>query len=172
MKAFHQGLMSSTPVEMLIRKAELNDARLVSDVVPGLEYDYFERFFVQAADLDLLKPIAKGVTGNFSIKMAKVPTYFGLRFAGYLKIPVDGLYHFYLSSNDGSYLYLDGKELIENDGNHGTVEEPGIIGLKAGYHSIEVKYMQRGGAKSLSVKWQGPQSAKAEISSEVLFHKE
>ena len=163
--------MASIPVEILIRKAELNDASLATDVVSGLEYDYFERFFVQAINMDLVRPVSKGTTSDFNMKMARVPNYFGIRFEGFIKVPADGLYTFYLSSNDGSYLYLDGKELIENDGNHGTVEEPGKVALKAGYHFIEVKYMQCGGGKSLKVSWDGPGFGKKEISPEYLYRK-
>jgi hypothetical protein len=104
--------------------------------------------------------------------MARSPNYFGLRLKGYVKIPSDGIYTFYLSSNDGSYLYIDGKELIENDGNHGAAEEPGQAGLKAGFHAIEVKYMQCGGAKSLKVGWEGPGFTKQEISASSLFRKQ
>ncbi len=172
MKAYHPTLMASIPVEILIKKAELNDAVLISDLLPGLTYDYFERFFVQATDLELVKPISNGITQDFNIRMAKVPNYFGLWFKGYVQVPADGLYTFYLSSNDGSYLYLDGKALIENDGNHGTVEEPGSIGLKAGFHAIEVKYMQCGGGKSLKVSWAGTGFAKKEIAPAALFRKE
>ncbi|MCE1198208.1 MAG: GH92 family glycosyl hydrolase [Marinilabiliales bacterium] len=169
MKSFCPGRMASIPVEQTIRKAELNDAVLISDVLPGLEYDYFERFFVQATDLDMVRPISKGITPDFNYRMAKVPNYFGVRFNGFIRIPSDGLYTFYLASNDGSYLYLDGKELIENDANHGTVEEPGEVALKAGYHAICVKYMQCGGGKSLKVSWQGPGFSRREIEPEVLF---
>ena len=171
MKAFHPILMPSTTVEATIRKAGLNDAVLISDVIPGLEYEYFERFFVQATDLDLVRPVATGTTSDFNIKMAKVPNYFGVRFSGFVKVPADGLYTFYLSSNDGSDLYLDGCQLIENDGNHGTTEEPGSVGLKAGYHAIKVKYMQCGGAKSLKVEWSGPELSKREIAPSELFRK-
>ena len=172
MKAYHSDLMTSTPVEILIKKAELNDAILISDLLPGLAYDYFERFFVQATDLELVKPLSNGVTQNFNIQMARVPSYFGLWFRGYIKVPQDGLYTFHLSSNDGSHLYIDGKELIENDGNHAMVEEPGCVGLKAGYHSIEVQYMQCGGGKGLKVSWEGPGIKKAEIPASVLFRKQ
>jgi len=172
MKAFHPNLMSSIPVEIMIRKAELNDAVLISDLLPGLNYDYFERFFVQATDLELVKPVSTGITPDFNILMAKVPNYFGIWFKGYIKVPADGIYTFYLASNDGSYLHLDGKELIENDGNHATVEEPGSVGLKAGYHAIAVKYMQCGGGKSLKVGWEGPGFAKKEIAPAALFRKE
>jgi len=172
MKAFHPSLTASTTVELLLEKANLKDAVLVTDLLPGLAYDYFERFFVQATDLDQVKPVGNGVTPDFNIRVAKAPAYFGIRFKGYLKIPADGLYTFYIASNDGSYLYLDGKELIENDGNHGMAEEPGSVGLKAGFHSIEVKYMQCGGGKGLKVSWEGSGISKREISPELLFRKE
>lgn len=97
--------------------------------------------------------------------------YFGFRFSGYIKVPKDGIYTFYLKSNDGSRLYIHGEELIENDANHGAVEEPGNVALKAGLHPIMVKYMQCGGGKALQVSWLGPGFEKQEISAAVLFHK-
>lgn len=171
MKAFHPELLPGITIETILEKAELSDAKLVSDVVPGLEYDYFERFFVQATDMDLVRPVSTGTTPDFNIKMAKIPNYFGLLFKGFVKVPADGLYTFHLASNDGSYLYMDGKELIENDGNHAAAEEPGAIALKAGYHAIEVKYMQCGGGKSLKVSWEGPGIPKQEIPPAVLTRK-
>ncbi len=171
MRAYHKDHMPSIKIEILVQKADLMDAILISDVAPGLDYDYFERFFVQATDMDLVRPLASSITPDFNIKMARSPTYFGLHFQGFVRIPTDGIYTFFLSSNDGSYLYIDGKELIENDGNHGTVEEPGQIALKAGYHAIEVKYMQCGGAKSLNVGWEGPGFTRQEIPSSSLFRK-
>jgi hypothetical protein len=171
MKAFHPDLVPSQTIETVLKKAELNDAVLVSDVRPGLEFDYFERFFVQATDMDLVRPLSSSITPDFNFSMARIPNYFGLDFKGFIKVPEDGIYTFYLASNDGSYLYLDGKELIENDGNHATAEEPANVALKAGYHAIEVKYMQCGGGKSLKVSWEGPGIPKQEIPSAVLFSK-
>jgi hypothetical protein len=169
MKGFQPNSLPSEMVEFTIRKAEFSDAVLITDLIPGLRYDYYERFFVSAKDLDLVKPVSTGTTSDFNMRMARVPTYFGINFTGYILAPADGLYTFYLQSNDGSYLFLDGKELIENDGNHGGVEEPGTIGLKAGYHSIGVKYMQFGGGKTLRVSWSGPGFAKKEITKNELF---
>lgn len=171
MRAYHQDLLPGITVETNFKKAELKDAILLSDVVPGLEYDYFERFFVQATDMDLVRPLSSAATTDFNIKMAKVPNYFGVNFRGFVKVPKDGIYSFYLASNDGSHLYLDGQELIENDGNHAAAQEPGQAALKAGYHAIEVKYMQCGGGKSLKVSWEGPGIQKQEVPSGVLFRK-
>ncbi len=169
MKAFCKGLMPSTVISIDLTKAVLNEPSGVSKVKQGLAYDYFERFFVTTADLDISEPIQSGITDCFSIKNAPRSNYFGYRFQGYIRVPKDGIYDFSLTSNDGSTLYIDAFELIENDGNHGAVEEPGRVALKAGLHAILVKYMQCGGGKSLKVSWSGPGMAKHEIQANELY---
>ena len=141
-------------------------------VKQGLAFDYFEKFFVTTADLDIVDPIASGITTNFGLNERKRESYFGLRFDGYVKVPKDGIYTFYLKSNDGSRLFIDGSELIENDANHGAVEEPGNIALKAGFHKIRVKYFNCGGGKALNVSWSGPAMEKHEIQAIELYIEE
>ena len=121
------------------------------------------------ADLDIVDPISSGITANFGLNERKRESYFGLRFDGYVKVPKDGIYTFYLKSNDGSRLFIDGSELIENDANHGAVEEPGNIALKAGLHKILVKYFNCGGGKALNVSWSGPAMEKHEIQANELY---
>ena len=69
----------------------------------------------------------------------------GLTYKGYINIPEDGIYSFYLSSDDGSMLYIDGKQVIDNDGLHAPGEVTGQAALKQGYHPIEVQYFDHGG---------------------------
>jgi len=66
-------------------------------------------------------------------------------------------------------LFIDGKELIENDGNHAPIEETCSIGLKAGYHEIDVKYFQCGGGYKLKLSWEGNSLKKHEILPSELF---
>ena len=47
----------------------------------------------------------------------------GLFSMGLIKIPADGIYSFYISSDDGSKLFIDDKILVDNDGLHGIVEK-------------------------------------------------
>jgi hypothetical protein len=141
----------------------------INSPVQGLSYDYFERFFVTTEDLEKTEPVGSGITTNFNLDVRRKESYFGIRYTGFIKAPADGLYHFYLRSNDGSRLFIDGTELIENDGNHGSVEEPGAIRLKAGYHAIKVNYMQCGGGKALTVSWEGPGFSRHEIAAGELF---
>jgi len=163
MKAFAPEKSPGIVYSYQFEKAKLKEATPVTLVKPGLKYDYFERFFVNVPDMDLVKPVFSGVTGTFNYNDRKRENYFGFHFTGYIKVPKEGIYNFYLKSNDGSRLYIDGEELIENDANHGAVEEPGSVGLKAGLHKIEVKYMQCGGGKALTVSWSGPGLKKQEI---------
>jgi hypothetical protein len=168
--AYKQGLERSLPVTWKFEKAKYKPSVKTGTLKRGLEYGYFERFFVTTADLDKEKPLKTGVIDKFTIENAGRSNYFGYLFDGYIRLPADDIYIFYLNSNDGSRLYIDGIELIENDGNHGSVEEEGSIALKKGYHRITLKYMQCGGGKSLKVSWQREGGKKREIGPEVLFH--
>lgn len=170
MKAFEQAQKPGIVFTYQFEKAKLKEAIQPVQVKPGLHYDYFEKFFVTTDDLDVVDPVFSGITGNFNMNEKKRENYFGFRFNGFIKVPKDGIYTFYLKSNDGSRLYIDGEELIENDANHGAVEEPGQVALKAGLHKIMVKYFQCGGGKALQVNWSAPGVEKREIPASVLFH--
>lgn len=171
MRAFNQAKKPGNLYSYQFEKAKLKEAAHTVQVKPGLQYDYFEKFFVTTADLDLVDPISSGITSKFSFDEKKRENYFGFRYSGFIKVPRDGIYTFYLKSNDGSRLYIDGEELIENDANHGAVEEPGKVALRAGLHPIMIKYMQCGGGKALLVSWSGPGIEKQEMPAAVLFYK-
>jgi hypothetical protein len=51
-----------------------------------------------------------------------LPPAFFWQYTGYLVAPTDGQYTLYITSDDGSRLWLDGNLLIENDGVHGAIE--------------------------------------------------
>jgi len=87
--------------------------------------------------------IPRGVRGNI----------IGLTYKGYINIPEDGIYSFFLSSDDGSMLYIDSQLVIDNDGLHAPGEVTGQAALKKGYHPIEVQYFDHGGG-SISLKVQ------------------
>ena len=169
MKSFENKKLPSITVAIDFNKALLCDSAGNPKVKRGIAFDYFERFFVTTDDLDISKPLNSGITDCISNKNAPKESYYGYRYQGYIAVPQDGIYDFFLVSNDGSKFYIDGKELIENDANHGAVEEPGRVGLKKGLHKILVKYFQCGGGKALKVSWSGPGMEKHEIKAEELF---
>ncbi|MEK7995462.1 MAG: LamG-like jellyroll fold domain-containing protein, partial [Planctomycetota bacterium] len=81
---------------------------------------------------------------------------FAFRFFGYIVVPVSGEITFYLRSDDGSQLRINGVMVVDNDGLHGTEGFPGDAGkitLAAGAYTIEATQFERGGGESLYVNW-------------------
>jgi hypothetical protein len=75
-----------------------------------------------------------GVTERFE--------WFAIDYFGRFWISEPGIYRFALASDDGSILYIDGRQLIENDGVHALVEKAGEVNLETGAHRIRVSYFQ------------------------------
>ena len=77
-------------------------------------------------------------------------------FEGFISIPTDGSYTFFLSSDDGSKMYVDGQLVVNNDGLHGCRERSGNLQLTEGVYSIEVRFFENGGGQCLTARWDGP----------------
>ena len=116
------------------------------------------------------KPDETGVTDNISITRKKRKDKFAFDFSGYLKIENDGIYTFYLESDDGSQLLIDDEEIVNNGGYHGAVEKTGRAALKKGYHKIHVLYFDAGGDNSLRLSIQPEGGVKEQIPASNLFH--
>ncbi len=66
-------------------------------------------------------------------------------FDGYITIDQAGTYTFYTESDDGSKLYLNGEEVVDNDGLHAAEEKSGKVYLSEGQHRIQVSFFERTG---------------------------
>ena len=136
----------------------------------GLRWSLYPGLFTRLPDMKKLAPERSGLCHHIVLDEVPAPaTYFALRFAGYLYIRKTGIYTFFLTSNDGSRLFLDGKKVVDNDGLHGTVMKKGSIRLTRGYHPLEVDYFQNGGSSYLDVAWEGPQQPKQRLPARFLF---
>ena len=140
-------------------------------LTPGLSYKYYEGAWPKLPDFGKVKLAASGVAPGFSLAGRKRDHNFGMAFAGYVRTPRDGTYTFFSASDDGSRLFIDGKQIVDNDGVHGMVEKSGEVKLTAGMHAIRVTYVQGGGGSGLRVSYQGPGIEKQEIAEFDLFHK-
>jgi hypothetical protein len=89
------------------------------------------------------------------------------RFRGHLNIPSDDKYTFYVDSDDGAILYVDGNEVVNNDGIHdGMVSKSASVALKTGEVPIVVDYFCGDSGKcGLSVDWAGGGRAKGPLDS-------
>ncbi|MCY3023148.1 MAG: PA14 domain-containing protein [Planctomycetota bacterium] len=96
---------------------------------------------------------------------------FFIRWTGVIKIEKDGKYKFFTNSDDGSKLSIDGKVVVDNDGDHGMEEKEGEVELKAGNHDIKIEFYENGGGAGCIASWEPAGGAKEVISEKVLFHK-
>lgn len=87
----------------------------------------------------------------------------GAVYRGMIYVPVTDVYEFYTESDDGSALYLNGVQVVDNDGLHGMQERSGRIGLLAGYHQFRVEFFERTGGAGLIVSIKGGQFFKQPI---------
>ena len=139
---------------------------------PGVAYKYFETKGKQnLAALPGLTPAVTGVTTDISVAVKKRESEFSLLFDGYLKIEKDGIYHFTTRSDDGSILYIDDEEVVNNDGDHGSVEAAGKAALKKGYHKIRVAYYDGSGGNELTATMQLENGVKNTINSKLIWTK-
>ncbi len=140
--------------------------------VPGINYKYYEGNWESLPNFDLLTPLRKGTLETFTIPKDNSHEDFGVQYDGYIKIPKDGSYTFYLNSDDGSMLYVDDDLLVSNDGQHAPMELSGDEFLKAGYHKIKVTFFQASGGMVLDVGINGPGMEKQIVPPGILFREE
>lgn len=170
-KAFAGNVLpSGTVVEKLV-KYDWMPAVRTGSVRPGIAYKYYE----PAGKIDMTvltsgTPSRNGVAPVISHNVKQRAEKFALLFEGYIKIAKDGVYNFITSSDDGSKLYIDEIEIVDNDGDHGTVEKAGKAYLRKGYHRIKVTYFDSGGGNELKVYLQPRGASRVEIPAAMLFH--
>ena len=89
----------------------------------------------------------------------------GARFSGLIDIPETGNWTFYLTTDDGSEMWVDGSSIIKNYGSHGMREISGFRNLSEGHHEFKIEFFQGGGPHGLNLKWEGPNQTKALVPS-------
>jgi len=88
---------------------------------------------------------------------------YGAEFTGNILVDHNGSWRFYTDSDDGSKLWIDGIEVVSNDGLHSMREREGRITLTAGEHEIMVRFFERSGVHGLIASWRGPGPGGKEI---------
>ena len=136
---------------------------------PGLSYLLYEGRFDDVKTMLAARPKTAGATNSFGLAQFNRQEDYGVVWEGFLKVAVDGLYQFALESDDGSALYIDGEQVVDNDGPHTLVQKDGLIALKQGHHRFRLAFFQRGGSVGLRVLWGLPGQTLRGIDRSVLF---
>lgn len=167
----NDGANAFDEVKIIVNMALQNSAPRPEDISNenGLMYSYYEGTFDKLPDFSKLNAISTGYVNNFDLSVRKKNDFFAIVYEGKIEITSSGNYIFYTTSDDGSKLYINNKEVVNNDGLHGSVERSGSINLNAGIHDIRVSYFERTGGEVLEVKYAGPGISKQVIPSGKLY---
>lgn len=135
----------------------------------GVAYTYYEGKCKRVADIASCKVVKEGVLKNFSIKDAAAADHFAYGFRTLIQIPERGVYRFYTFSDDGSALFIDGKQVVDNDGGHSARRAEGKIALEKGFHELRVLYFEDYMGQELEVGYSGRNTPETPIPDELLY---
>jgi len=150
--------------------------------MPGLVAEYFKTSSNQRllADINFdALPVMTEIVDEVDNAKGRDPfwdggerDYFAARYTGSLQIENPGRYTFYLNSDDGSALFLNGSRVIDNDGAHATRLRQVTLDLDAGSHPLELLYFEIAGHQTLQLEWKGPDSGgiRQTINGDALIH--
>ena len=85
---------------------------------------------------------------------------FSIRFTTCMTVDEDTKVSFELTSDDGSRLFVNGNQIVDNWGPHGTKSKKGSVDLEAGVHLLEVEYFDRRYGAKVSLEMKGPDDDK------------
>ncbi len=147
------------------------DSASVKNPVNGLHYRSAEGDFNFGTHFDALSFLAEGITPGIAPPPRLRHNYHALVYEGFLNVPVDGIYRFFVGMEfgvgydmlAGGALFLHGRQISANNSGWGQ------IGLKAGFHTFKVVMFKKSGGKAVEFKWMGPGIEAQGIPAEVLF---
>ena len=96
--------------------------------------------------------------------------FFYIRWTGKIRIPADGQYTFFVESDDGSRLIIDGKQVLDNGGAHAMEEVAGNLQLTAGDHALKLEFFEKDIDAGCKFSWKSDKIEKQIVPASVLFH--
>lgn len=118
-------------------------AKKVNPKKNGVKYTYYEGEMKSTEEIRTKgQKKDSGVMRNFIIDEAPAEDHYAYEFTSYIDIPETAVYRFFINSDDGAKLYIDGKLLIDNDGSHSAARKGEKIALKKGFHEIRIEYFE------------------------------
>jgi hypothetical protein len=104
---------------------------------------------------------------DFYFHITPLPRPYSIEWVGSIHIPSDGHYLFGLESIDESSLWIDNKQVLD-DQRPNQYQEAGID-LAPGFHPIRIRYADRTGYTHIHLYWTPPGGEREIIPQKVLF---
>ncbi|MBE9667586.1 sulfatase-like hydrolase/transferase [Mucilaginibacter boryungensis] len=142
-------------------------ANRISNTVNGINWKTFNGRYSWLPDVSTLKPVKTGQADMPGI--TSTPTGDIYLFEGYIKVPENGDYTFYLSAGDKAFMRLHEAILIDADYGYtpGTTRQS-TIKLKAGLHAFKIyAYNPKG---TFNLEWKGPPFNRQKIPASAYYY--
>lgn len=141
----------------------------VFNLKAGLIYRAYQPDLLDTAQVHVLK--ASGILTDFHIdSLRKSIKNFKIICEGFLKVPTDNIYTFFLSAKNYNKLFIDGRSIIADNTNFSFFENTGAIPLQKGYHKFRLEYNTEGKVVEIPLYMQSTEDVKLRISPDLLFH--
>ncbi|MBE7496279.1 MAG: hypothetical protein HS117_15150 [Verrucomicrobiaceae bacterium] len=145
------------PGHALTMRGELKVAPM-AEGLKDLQFALYLGNWQQLPDFSKLTPHRKGAVEDnlIQVKLDDYKNEFGVVFTGTLNAARKGSHRFYLSSDDGARLLIDGKEVVNHDGIHPASEiREKSVSLEKGPHEFRLEYFQASGNIELYAAYKG-----------------
>jgi hypothetical protein len=173
LKAFAQyGTENSRTIFYKLVKKKIISATFTGRYKGGLNVNIYQGEFTSLPDFSVLTPIKSTISTSINPSVSGMIQNFAMTFDGFILIPEDGVYGFFINSDDGSKLMLNDELVLSNDGVHPrAVERSEYYALGKGYHKLHIGYFQTTGRKpTLGFTIEIPGRPTTEVPSDWLYH--
>ncbi len=153
------------------------DNELIPSIpISGLSSGLAKSVFIGEADwvpnFEFLTPISNEETLGIDLSTGGLTSNFGISHSGFLDIPVDGTYTFYLKSASKCHVMIHDIHALDNDFEFTPSEVSTTLHLKAGKHPIRIYYQQNDNiTPALDLKISSSEISKTSIPNSMYFKK-
>ncbi|MBL9130690.1 MAG: hypothetical protein JNG86_05795, partial [Verrucomicrobiaceae bacterium] len=145
------------PGHALTMRGELKVAP-AADGLKDLQFALYLGKWEKLPDFSKLTPHRSGKVDDYliQVKLDDYKNEFGVVFTGTLNAARKGSYRFYVSSDDGARVLIDGKEVVAHDGIHPASDiKEKSVSLEKGPHEFRLEYFQASGNIELYAAYKG-----------------
>ncbi|WP_276166010.1 sulfatase-like hydrolase/transferase [Zobellia alginiliquefaciens] len=144
----------------------------IENLKKGIVYKSFKGYFPWVPRTEGLSPVDAGVVHEIRSAINSKEESDVTYFEGYIKVPSDGEYNFYLRTGRSGVLRIHESTVIDADFEY--VKNSNMRGkyrLEAGLHPIRL-YLKNGrkGKPQFNLEWSGPGFTRETIPAELIFH--
>ena len=140
-------------------------------VTPGVNWKFFKGIFPWIPQVATLKAEASGKASQPELHAVHQDKNGMLFFYGYIRVPEDGKYTFYMKARTKAFLRIHDAQVIDEDhGYQGGTEKKASVFLQAGLHPFRLYYdNKKNSGPLLDFEWSGPGIARQKIESRYFF---